>query len=64
MMENDYIFKGFLLQKFHDHLTKYISQMFGLKLNKYDMSNFYSLEVVGRGSESQLQVSKNLNYLT
>ena len=28
------------------------------------MSNFHSLEVVGRGSETQLQVGKNLQYLT
>ena len=27
------------------------------------MSNFHPLEVVGRGSETQLQVGKNLNYL-
>ena len=26
------------------------------------MSNFHSLEVVGRGSETQLQVGDNLNY--
>ena len=26
------------------------------------MSNFHSLEVVGRGSETQLQVRENLNY--
>ena len=25
------------------------------------MSNFHSLEVVGRGSEAQLQVGENLN---
>ena len=27
------------------------------------MSNFRPLEVEGRGSETQLQVSENLNYL-
>ena len=27
------------------------------------MSNFHPLEVVGRGSETQLQVGENLNYL-
>ena len=27
------------------------------------MGNFHSLEVVGRGSETQLQVSENSNYL-
>ena len=27
------------------------------------MSNFHPLEVVGRGSETQLQVAENLNYL-
>ena len=34
--------------------------MFGHKLNKY--SNFHLLEVVGSGSETQLQVGENLNY--
>ena len=28
------------------------------------MSNFHPLEVVGRGSETQLQVGENSNYLT
>ena len=28
------------------------------------MANFQPLEVVGRGSETQLQVGKNLNKLT
>ena len=37
-------------------------QMIGLKLNKINMSNFYPLKVVGRGSETQLQVAENLNY--
>ena len=27
------------------------------------MSNFYILEVVGRGSETQLQVCENFNHL-
>ena len=27
------------------------------------MSNFHALEVVGRGSDTQLQVRENLNYL-
>ena len=36
-------------------------QMFGLKLNKYE--NCHTLEVVGRGSETQLKVGGNLNYL-
>ena len=35
--------------------------MFGLELNKYQY--FHSLEVVGRGSETQLQVGENLNDL-
>ena len=30
--------------------------------NYTDLSNFYPLEVVARGSETQLQVGKNLNY--
>ena len=28
-----------------------------------NMSHFHPLEVVGRGSETQLQVGDNLNYL-
>ena len=35
-------------------------QMFYLKLNKH-MHNFHPLEVVGSGSETQLQVGENLN---
>ena len=35
--------------------------MFGLKLEK--LSNFQPLEVVGRGSETQLQVGENVNKL-
>ena len=35
-------------------------QIFGLKLN---ICNFHSLEVVGRGSDPQLQVGENLNYM-
>ena len=35
--------------------------MVGIKLNKYEY--FYSLEVVGRGSETQLPVGEKLNYL-
>ena len=35
--------------------------MFGDKLT--DISDFYPLAVVGRGSETQLQMDKNLNYL-
>ena len=34
-------------------------QMFAIKLT--NTSNFYPLEVVGRGSETQLQVGENLN---
>ena len=37
-------------------------QIFGLKLKK--LSIFHSLEVVGRGSETQLQVGENFNKLT
>ena len=36
--------------------------MFALKLN--NISNFQPLKVVGRGSETQLQMGENLNYLT
>ena len=36
--------------------------MFDLKLNKY-MGYFDLIDVVGRGSETQLQVGANLNYL-
>ena len=34
--------------------------MFGPKLKKYE---FYPLEVVGRGSETQLQVGKKIFFL-
>ena len=37
-------------------------QMFGLKIKQ--MSNFHSLEIVGRCSEKQLQVSEKLNKFT
>ena len=36
--------------------------MFGHKLN--NVSTFHPLEVVGRGSETQLQVGENLNKIT
>ena len=36
-------------------------QMFGLKLN---MRNLHPLEVVGRGSGTQLQVGENANNIT
>ena len=36
--------------------------MFGLKLIKC-IRNFHPLDVVGRGSETQLQVGENLGYL-
>ena len=36
-------------------------QIFGLKFDKIIMSNFQPLEVVGRGSETQLQVAETLN---
>ena len=32
--------------------------------NQTNMSKFHSLEVVGRGSETQLQVNENLNKMT
>ena len=35
--------------------------MFGLKIKH--TSNFHPLEVVGRGSETHLQVSENLHFL-
>ena len=38
------------------------SQFFGLKLNKYD--HFNPVEIVDRGSETQLQVGENLNTIT
>ena len=38
-------------------------QMFDLELNIH-MSNFHPLEVVGRGSETQLHVGENLNCIT
>ena len=33
--------------------------MFDLNLNLINMINFHPLEVVGRGSETQLQVGEN-----
>ena len=43
--------------------TKYVCdqdlQLFGLNLNKFEY--FYPLGVVGRGSETQLQMGENLN---
>ena len=35
----------------------------GLKLNNIIISNFPRFEVVARGSETQLQMGGNLNYL-
>ena len=35
--------------------------MFGLKLNKYEQ--FSPNSVVGRGSDTQLQVGENLNFI-
>ena len=32
--------------------------------NSINMTIFYTLEVVGRGSEARLQVSEKINYLT
>ena len=34
-----------------------------LVTNKKNTSNFHPLEVLGRGSETQLEVGENLNYL-
>ena len=40
-------------------------EIFGPKLiTIYNVINFRQLEVVGRGSETQLQVGENLNKLT
>ena len=36
--------------------------MFGVKFRK--ISNFHTLEVVGRGSETQLQVGEKIKYFT
>ena len=38
-------------------------ELFGLKLNTY-LSSFQPLEVVGRYSETQLQVGEKLNKIT
>ena len=38
-------------------------QMFGHKLEKY-VSSYNAIKVLGRGSKTQLQVSRNLNQLT
>ena len=37
-------------------------QMFGLKLNKYDI--LHQLQVLGHSSEIQLQLGTNLNKMT
>ena len=37
-------------------------QMFGFRLNKYRVI-FHQLEIVGRGSDTQLQVGENLERL-
>ena len=37
--------------------------MFVLKLNKLNRSHFHPHGVVGRGSETQVQVDENINYL-
>ena len=39
-------------------------QMFCLQIKQIIMSNFHPLEVVARGSETQLQVGGNLNFIT
>ena len=44
---------------FNPTVSVCIMQMLGLKIK--NMSNFHPLEVVGRGSETQLRVGKNLN---
>ena len=47
----------------------FLTECLDVKIFKYlvsnwtNMSNFHPLEVVGRGSETQLQVGENLNYL-
>ena len=38
-------------------------QILGLKLNIYGQVQLCAIEVVGRGSETQLQVRKKLNIL-
>ena len=38
--------------------------MFGLKLNNIYTKNFHPFEIVGRGSETELQVGENWNKIT
>ena len=45
------------------NLTASINKCKGLLSNWTTMSNFHSLEVVGRGSETQFQVGENLNQI-
>ena len=55
-------------QMFHWHWKRH--ECLDIKISKRlvpndtRMSNFHPLEVVGRGSETQLQVGENLNKLT
>ena len=44
------------------HVKHQDLQISSIKLKK-NMDNFHPLEVVDRGSETQLQVGENLNYL-
>ena len=41
-----------------------INVSLGIKCSISNMSNFHPFEVVGRGSETQLQVGENLNRIT
>ena len=52
------------LIRFISHLNIKICKLLGLKLQINQIRDcFLSLKVVGQGSETQLQVCENLNYL-
>ena len=58
-----YVHKGGLKPvSFHFIFRHHDLQMFRLKSNTHEQ--FSPLEVVGRGSDAQLQVGENLNYIT
>ena len=66
------VIKSFLFHFIADQITVIRNKMSVLasrfanvwfQIKQIIMSNYHTLEVLGRGSETQLQVSKNLNYL-
>ena len=51
------------LIRFISHLNIKICKLLSLKLQINQIRVVFSLKVVGQGSETQLQVCENLNYL-